>query len=479
MPAQKLKQVNRIKRLLSLPFVFLMVIAIITALLQFAASDGYPSVNHYLYVSFYIVIILFVVIAYGSSYFFLKNKTHKNLIIFILIQLIALFIMYAYKLQIPIYGKDVAAGLTVLISIAIPGIIYLAQMKVKIPVIKEENYAEDIETNDDSYLTLGVIFSALFSLLIAGILYFHTKEGIQFVAWGTVFGILISRLILSDDKSILGLFSLIDPTSASSLFELNKIEEQVSKYRDKVAVYDEKENKLQEKNILKKKIKKSKVQKKAYELEDKLDDIKIEYVDDVIKTMLQKLDSSKDLDPSERAMLADRITKLIRQLENNEIDYIYLDDTQHLLNSGTTNFSIEEKIKENYGLNDNETHDAITKNLIDKSQMYIWSKKSQLRLHRAIRELDKGEFQGGGPMYVVNSVTNYIADNQQVLDALSDAVISINHESLDKLISVQGSGKRNLKELRFKTIIGTEYGAIIKVGTKESAWVLGVFETDD
>ena len=132
--------------------------------------------------------------------------------------LIAAFIITQLGVEIPKYDKRTSTILTVLIS----GVIFLL---ISLTVQK----VSDIEGGPDKNKlkfpkeVLGMVVSAIFSVAISSMIYFHIRDGISFVTWGVSFGILMSIMFLSSQKILLGLLYFLEPSSAENLYEIMQL----------------------------------------------------------------------------------------------------------------------------------------------------------------------------------------------------------------------------------------------------------------
>lgn len=454
---RRLRRLEEIRRLFILPAYLWFAIVLFDFIFFVVEIDSFLEVRLWVekiaFYSFPLLLIYLVFATFYSSYRILESRGYKNMATFFFFQLIAYFIINVLQIEIPKYDKTTSLLLTVLTCFVLFGIISLVQLRIKVP--SEISKQSRSSVNE----TMGMVISAIFSIVIASMIYFRIRGGISFVTWGVFFGVTLSAMIHKADKTILGILYFLDPRGASNLYKILKLKSDVEDAQDLSEVEIEM-------GILGKADRRTEALRLANQLDQELSRLQFQQGEQKIRALIAKLRDSEQLPPEEQQRILADVTGVITTLRSEQKIPPMLPEVDY------SSLSIGEKIAQLVGLTQAEIKEAIKESLIDEKQSYLWLPLNQTKIKRSVQEFDEEKYQGGDPILVPNSWVPFFESNQYLLERI--VMILTGDDEFD-LKGIKGAEKHNLSELVFSTA-ANEYSAVLKVGRNNSYLIHAVFD---
>jgi hypothetical protein len=427
--------------------------------------------------AFYSLPLFLLYIAFAtfySSYRILESRGHKNIATFFLFQFVAFFAIDQLGIKVPSLGRDLASFLTVAISIVIVLAVLLIERSIELPSdfplragkdnrdTGEPRKATPVSparaSRDPKEIT-GMVIAALFSIVIASMIYFRVKGGIAFVSWGVGFGVLLAAMKLKGDKLILCFLYFLDPQGGESLYQLIKLKERVQGQKDQSDLEVEV-------GALHKEEMAAKVLRLANELEQELFQLQFKMGEQRVKDLIQGLRDAANLSPEEQEVKIAQITGVIGQLRLQQAIPRQLPEADY------SSRSLGEKVALSVGLTENEIKEAIAERLIDEKQYFLWTPPNQSKIRIALADFDENRFKGTPPIYVAESIADYMLRNKFILERIVEVVSAEDGAILNPIRGGEGKG---LLELEVSTVMRL-YSCVVRRGAEGSLLLLGVFE---
>jgi len=464
----KLKKLDKIRSLFIIPMFLWFFVVLFDFIIYILEIDTLVDVRYIIESIFFyvfpILLIYFVIATFYSSYKILESKNYKNLLSFALFQLIAYFIMNVLKIELPVYDKVTSLILTILCSFIVFIMFYLIQLKIKIPSNDE---ALSYQLNKDSMANSkpgirknesGVFISSMFSIIIASMIYFRVTNGISFVTWGVIFGVILSSLFIDSDKLILSIFYFLEPRGAINLYNIIKLKSEVQDEKDRCDTEREKSQLTKYKMT-------SIALRLANELEDELAKVQFNKGERKIRECIDILRQSNDLPDYEQSRIVEDIKYMINDLRTKE------NIPQSIPALDYKTLSLDDKISNLVGLSDKEIEQAISEKKIKENQKHFWSVKNQKAIKIALQDFQNEEFNGTNGIFVAKSITNYFEKNPFFLEKITSILTSSEFD----LKLIKGAEEHKLGGFILSSP-SKSYSVIIRRGDDGSFLIVGFYE---
>ena len=479
----KLKKLKIINRILSVAAIIWFLILILDILFSgniIPRGDLFRSVIYYLFpVTLYAIVIL----TFYSSHGILENRNYKSLLLFFIIQLMGFLLYNDTRVEIPPYFIQhkfisiiIVAGIFILIFMIIFYLLKDKHISELIDKVNQQDIEQSISdlkslTYYKSFSNLGIIVSAIFSTLIITLVNIRTYNSeLQYIiSFGALLGVLLVAFISRNEQTVLAMLSLLDPNGAKYLFTLKSVKDksdfELGKLKDESDVQNMKTGIFQQKIQLGKDYYKSRLQSLIAEMES----LKNEEMFNIVETdMKEKIRQFKDMSPRQKFLFLSNFEINIKKLKAQDLEGL---ESPRIDYEG---YSLEEKIANLIGLNDDEIEIAVTNSLINLGQKYIWNFESQYRIKTAVTDFDKQDgsgYEGISPIFVARSLNKYYLGNSQVVSEMMDII----HKGDAKLSIIKGLEFLNLMEFRLTTPI-KEYSVVTKMGPKQEYLIHAIIQ---
>jgi len=300
---KRAEKLEEIRKLFMWPMFLWFAIVLADFIFYVVEIDAFLEVRQWIgqiaFYSFPLVLIYLVFATFYSSYRILESRGYKNIATFFFFQMIAYFIIDVLQVEIPKYDKTTSVILTIVMCLAIFVIISLVQLRIKIPEGIINKRASEYPNE-----SMGMVISAIFSIVIASMIYFRVKGGVSFVTWGTFFGIMLSSMVHKADKTILGILYFLDPRGAINFFKIIQLKSEVEDERDLAEVEMELGS-----------LTKAQMQRKALRLANELDQelhrVQFQEGERKIRALIDKLRDSDRLPPGQQQSILEEVTGVI------------------------------------------------------------------------------------------------------------------------------------------------------------------------
>jgi len=308
-------------------------------------------------------------------------------------------------------------------------------VKINAELIKKNEVPlsfDDLESETGS--SIGLVVSAIFSLIIASMIYFRVVNGINFISWGILFGIITSIIIIKGDKTILGLFYFLDPNGAIYLFHLHKlkgVKEKASFIQD---IQKEKSENIKDIYV-------AKLTKLSNELSEHKNKLQYEYIENIITSQIERL-KDPNLTLTERLELHEKTDEMIAAVLKDSKDIVKI---THAIEASRP---LRDKIADFVGLTEEEQIEGISLGLISEDQKFLWNKDIQSKIKRGKTDFDNRKFKEQDQILFANSILQeYPINSQQI----SELIEKLNTHQLvtEQIIGTEIYG---LEFCRFSTI---------------------------
>ncbi len=403
------------------------------------------------------ILIYIVMATFYSSYRVLGSRGHKNILVFFLFQIMAYYLMVELDLEIPAMGSVQATLASASIALGIVLAVTLVQRSISVP--------DDLPTSEEGIITFtdkrnestGLVIAALFSLVIAAMIYFRNQGGIPFVSYGVLFGVVASGVVLKADKLILCLLFFLDPRGAINLFHLIKVRERVQQQKERSELEVEV-------GVWHKEERKTKALRLANELDQELSRAGFNKGERYLRSLIDSLQSPGGMSPEEQERKTLEAQEMIARLRSERTIPKVLPEVDY------STLSLGEKIAGFLGLTKDNIREAIAEGLIDETQSHLWTPEAQFRIGNAMNDFKENRIRGRAPVYIAESWVEFFNRNAYLLDRIVESLTSDSPASLRDLLGANG-----LVEMRFATV-AREYSAVIQEGPAGMFNVLGAFE---
>jgi hypothetical protein len=445
-----LLQFQRVKRIVAVPTgLWAAIVFLDTALFvfDFAADSilrrGMRSIAFY---SLPLLLYWVVFATFYSSYRVLNRRGGiKSLAIFSLIQAVAYLVFVEAGMSAPLLPRGVAltwaAGIAVVVLVAIGSVSALIALPGP----------DAAEAGGE---TVSMLIAAIFSLVIAAITYFRS-DGINYVSWGVVLGVLAAAVMVKADKLTLSLLYFLDPRGASGLYHLLIVKDDVE---------TEKSRGLREAELarLQNEQRSTSALRLANELEQELNKVTFEKGRERIQAMIDDLRSMKSSEEGEQERRVLNARRTIEQLRSHR-------DIPRLT-AGSNLTALGDRVTAHVGLDDAELLEAESIGLISPTQRHLWTIDAQLLLGQAQDEIGNEQVRGKRPLLLSISAAKQVKSTPILLATLTEAITGTSPPSL---VPVKGAESDRWVEFRFETTSHT-YSAVIVVGPRGDYNVLGL-----
>lgn len=496
--SDELDKLRKVKRLFVFPMILWFIIILQDVTFYIFRTEHLSEVKNiveeFAFYSFPLSLLYIAFVSFYSSYRILESKNFKNVVIFLFFPTLAFFINDVVDINMPIPDKSTSILLIVIICFAIFGIIFFILRFIKLPEETElENKDEDtaigktirdvlsgdishneesandfggnnnpLRNSEDVNARLGMVVSAIFSLLVASMIYFRMREGISFVIWGVVFGTFLSAMFLSFDKVVIGVFYFLNPAGAIYLYKLKKRKEQFDLQKLEI-------ERVRQDGDLMKKMMKTDLIRKVQKIDMKATEIKYNEITTHMDSLIEKI-SRNDVPAKEKMRILDEVMQINKQLKDSDEEIkLQLPEPDY------KDISYGERMSILTGFDDNEIKELIIEDLIEEKQKYFWKEINQRKVRSAVNDFDNEKYTGKHPILIAKTWEYYFEKNPQILKALARKILG---KDKVEITHIKGTKQPKLFELRFSTQT-RKYCAVVAVGLEDESYLIfGIFENE-